>query len=168
MPTAAPLNWPPSAGGLYSPRPMIAALQRLGGRARRIGAAAVAFRATGTMSYYWLHLDAKNRQMILVRSTPENTWIELTRRGAALDAGPWHRLTLTCQGPQITAVLDGNDTLSATDAAGSAGWLGLGTSQGNVAFRNLAIQGDPVRMNLPLRDETPPFRLISRGAAAGP
>ena len=41
-----------------------------------VRAAAACFRATGTLTYYWLHLDTKTDNVILVRSTPSNTWIE--------------------------------------------------------------------------------------------
>ena len=35
-----------------------------------VRAAAILFRATGTMTYCWLHLDSKNNSVILVRTTP--------------------------------------------------------------------------------------------------
>lgn len=44
-----------------------------------VRAAAIIFRATGTHTYYWLHMDSKNRQFILVRSEPGNGWIEIAR-----------------------------------------------------------------------------------------
>lgn len=137
-------------------------------------AAAVAFRATGTLSSYWLHLDSKNRQVILVRSTPANTWIEIARRRCELLApDAWHTVGVRCAGTKIAVSIDGIETLSAEDAAISAGRIGLGASEGNVLFRNLTITGAEVKTDQPLQSESRvgtkerPFRVISRGTAAG-
>jgi hypothetical protein len=56
-----------------------------------VRAAAACFRATGTLTYYWLHLDTKNNNVILVRSTPSNTWneIHVSRDEAKTWLGPY-------------------------------------------------------------------------------
>lgn len=133
-----------------------------------VRAAALVFRAIGTLTYYWLHLDTRNDQVILVRSTPQDTWIELGRRRCALDDGVWHTAQVRCAGAQMTIALDGTDVLSASDSTLAAGRVGLGTSQGRVAFANIAIEGKTVRMEQPLAEQEPPYRRISQGEAAGP
>lgn len=132
-----------------------------------VRAAAILFRATGTLTCYWLHLDTKYRNAILVRSTPQDRWIEIGRRPAALQAGVWHRAEVACIGSRISFRLDGQRVLDFADNALRAGRIGLGTSEGRVEFRNLSIRGRTVTMP-PLKEETPPYKIISRGDAAGP
>ncbi|MCX7599747.1 MAG: exo-alpha-sialidase [Armatimonadetes bacterium] len=132
-----------------------------------VRAAAIIFRATGTLTHYWLHLDSKNGNAILVRSTPGNRWIEIGRRPAPLRAGIWHRADVACIGSRIRVRLDGQPVLDFTDTALPAGYVGLGTSEGCVEFRNLCIRGRVVTMP-PLKEERPPYKIISRGEAAGP
>jgi hypothetical protein len=146
-----------------------------------VRAAALIFRATGTLSYYWLHLDSKFRQVIMTRATPGDPWIELGRRGCPeLTDDAWHTATVTMTGADIVATLDGREVIRAHDAAvdtgrigpsgplGLAGRIGLGTSEGRVTFRNLKIEGETIAMAPPLKQEQPPYKVISRGPAAGP
>lgn len=132
-----------------------------------VRAAAVIFGATGTLSYHWLHLDSRFHQIILTRSTPKNTWIEIARRRCpALTDDTWHKLVVEARGDAVEVLLDGQEALQAPLAEPSAGYVGFGTSQGQVAFRNLMLEGDVVNM-AQLKDEQPPFRIISHGEAAG-
>jgi hypothetical protein len=133
-----------------------------------VRAAAIILHATGTMTYYWVHLDSKNRQVILTRSTSQNTWIEITRRRCpTLTDGVWHTAVVGLQAGLLTVELDGTEVVRATEQSLAAGRIGLGTSQGRVQFRNLKVEGETVAME-PLKDETPPYRIISHGEAAGP
>lgn len=134
-----------------------------------VRAAAIIFRATGTHTYYWLHMDSKNRQFILVRSEPGNGWIEIARvRCPELTDGVWHTAQVSVTGPRIACSLNGREVLTATDTNLVSGRVGFGSSQGRVTFRNLRIEGEVDSMAAPLKQEQPPFRVISRGAASGP
>ena len=135
-----------------------------------VRAAAACFRATGTLTYYWLHLDTKNNSVILVRSTPKNTWIEIARKPCRLDDDTWHRGTVVCRGPEIAVSINGAAVLTASDPTLAAGRIGLGTSQGRVSFRNVTIDGIVQEHAEPLVDEKEylPHKIISRGDAAGP
>ncbi|MDY0165342.1 MAG: sialidase family protein [Thermoguttaceae bacterium] len=135
-----------------------------------VRAAAACFRATGTLTYYWLHLDTKNNSVILVRSTPENTWNEIARRSYQLNDDAWHQVTIACHGADITISVDGKAALTASDPTLTAGRVGVGTSQGQAAFRNLKIEGTVQDQPEALVDEKKhvPYRIISRGEAAGP
>ena len=133
--------------------------------------AALILRATGTQSYYWVHLDSKFQQVILVRSTPADNWIEIKRARCALTQDAWHTAKSTCIGSEIAVELDGKEIIRATDATLKAGRVGLGTSEGQVVFRNLTVEGEVPDVTEPLKDETPPpplYKIISRGDAAGP
>lgn len=133
-----------------------------------VRAGAILFGATGTMTYDWLHLDTRNDQVILVRSSPQNTWQEIRRARVALDDGRTHEVRLDCAGPRVTVTIDGRTVLEADDPARVPGRIGLGTSQGRVAWRRLRIEGEAMDPDAPLADEEPPYLLISRGEAAGP
>lgn len=136
-----------------------------------VRAAAIAFRATGTMTYYWAHLDSKNSQVILVRSTPDECWHEIARRPCPISADAWHSVRLEARGKSLRISLDGQEVLSAEDTALAAGRIGLGTSEGQVQYRGLRLEGEAQAGVGPLRDETPPpplYRVVSRGEAAGP
>jgi hypothetical protein len=135
-----------------------------------VRAAAIAFRATGTLTYYWAHLDAKNSQVILVHSTPDQPWHEIARRPCPISVDAWHNARLECRGTSIRLSLDGQEILSAEDATLGAGRIGVGTSQGQVQYRNVRIEGEVQTDAAPLREETPPpplYTVISRGEAAG-
>lgn len=134
-----------------------------------VRAAALILGATGTLTYTWVHLDSKHRQVILTRSTPQKTWIEIARKGCpALSDDTWHTVVAETRGTAITLTLDGQEVLRAEDTGLTAGRVGLGTSQGQVSFRNLTIEGEAIAMTEPLREELPPYRIISQGEAAGP
>lgn len=132
-----------------------------------VRAAAILFRAAGTLTYYWLHLDSKNNQAILVRSTPGNTWVEIGRKRCEISQDTWHTAKVECKGDSIWAWVDDKEAMSAKDTNLTAGRIGLGTSQGHVLFRNLTVEGEVVKMEK-LREESPPYQVISRGEAAGP
>ena len=133
-----------------------------------VRAAAIAFRATGTKSFYWMHLDAKNGSAILNRSTPEDEWVDIKRRGLSITQDAWHTVRIECQGPKIVVSFDNQPVFDVEDAALSAGRIGVGTSEGKVAFRNIQVAGRQVNESTPLRIDRPPHRVISRGALSGP
>lgn len=135
-----------------------------------VRAAAACFRVTGTRTYYWLHLDTKNDNVILVRSTPSDTWIEIARRGCQLDDDTWNQVTVVCQGPDISVSINKAAVLTANDATLAAGRVGLGTSQACASFRNVRVEGTVEDDASPLAEEKlkVPYKIISRGEAAGP
>ncbi len=133
-----------------------------------VRAAAVIFRATGTRTFYWLHFDSESSGAMLVQSRPEKSWNGITRKPATVVQDHWHKLALTCDGSQIDVALDDLPLFSVEDKALASGRIGLGTSQGRVAFRNLQIEGQPVPDAAALADDPLPYQVISRGEAAGP
>lgn len=133
-----------------------------------VRAAAVLFHATGTLTYYWLHLDSRNHNIIFTRSTPTKPWLEIGRtRCPGLTEGAWHALQVVLVHGELTVTLDGQEAYRARDTALTGGRVGLGTSQGQVTFRKLVIEGEVDPMAAPLKDEQPPYQVISRGEASG-
>jgi len=109
-----------------------------------VHAATLFWRSTGSLTRYHAHFDCANRQVILVRTTPRNPWIEIARRGGLdLAEDEWHAARIVHRGSACTIHLDGDEVLRADDAALSSGLVGVGTSQGRVAFRSLAVSGTP-------------------------
>ena len=130
--------------------------------------AAIIFRATGMRTYYWLHIDSRHSQIILVRSNRDNSWLEIARaRNVIITPETWHEVAVTLKGPEITVVLNGEQRLQATDTNISAGRIGLGASEGIVKFRNLRIEGEQVAMTTELSKDEPLYQRISIGPAAG-
>ncbi len=132
-----------------------------------VRAAALCFGATGTMTYYWLHFDTRNNNVILVHSTPHNTWGEITRRHCTLNDNAWTRVVVQCRNRKVRVDVNGKTVLEAVVPRPVSGRIGLGSSQGRVAFRNLKLEGQIVKNAAPLVNEGPPYRIISRGGAAG-
>lgn len=134
-----------------------------------VRAAAIILQATGTLTYTWVHLDTKNHQVILTRSTPQNPWIELGRKHVdALTDNTWHKALVEIKPGGIAVSLDDAEVLTcAQNEPLQPGRVGLGTSQGGVLFRNLKVEGEVAPMSEPLREESPPYKVISIGEAAG-
>ncbi len=139
---------------------------RIASKGNGVKAAAILLRATGTLTYYWVHLDSRNGNVILVRSEPGNTWIEIGRKPCAISTDVWHTAEVVADGKSISVRLDGKEVYAVEDPAIAAGRVGVGTSQGSVEFRNLKVQGTVVEME-PLKEEQPPYKVISVGEAAG-
>ena len=134
---------------------------------RGVRAAALCFGATGTMTYYWLHFDTRNNNVILVHSTPHKTWAEIARRHCALADNTWTPVDVRCRGKKVSVDVHGKTVLQAVVPAPVLGRVGLGSSQGRVLFRNLKLEGRIVTNAAPLVNEEPPYRIISQGKAAG-
>jgi ribosomal protein L27 len=139
---------------------------RISSRGNGVKAAAIIFRATGTLTYYWIHLDSRNGNVIMTRSEPGNTWIEIGGKPCAISADEWHTAEVVAQGKSIAVRIDGKEIIAAENGAIGAGRVGVGTSQGSVEFRNLKVQGTVVKVE-PIKEEQPPYKVISQGPAAG-
>ncbi len=147
--------------------PTVSVEIRIAPRGTGVRAAALCFGAAGTMSYYWLHLDSRNDNVILVRSTRDNPWGEIRRRHCRLDTGRWFPVSVRCRGRRATVEVRGRPVLKAVLPKPATGRIGLGTSQGQVEFKDLEIKGIPVQHPKPLAQEAPMYKIISRGPAAG-
>jgi len=133
-----------------------------------VHAAMLFWRSTGSRTRYHAHYDCRNRQVILVRTTPANEWIEIARRGGLpLEEDRWHTARITHQGAAITLYLDGQEVLQAEDATLAAGLIGLGTSQGHARFRNLRVAGTAGTLEGEWTVEQPPWRYVCQDAGAG-
>jgi sialidase-1 len=133
-----------------------------------VRAAQLVWRSTGSLTYYYAHFDSKNSQVILVRSSPRNPWIEISRRGGVpIPAGQWSRAEVRCRGGEMSVWLNGELLLTATDDALAAGLVGLGTSQGHVLFRNLQVTGAPAALKEAWRVEKPNHVIVCSDAGAG-
>ena len=134
---------------------------------KRVGAAAICLGATGTLTYLWAHFDTRHDQVILVWSTPENSWQEIGRKPCPLDDNTWIAAEVRCAPGKVAVNVGGKQVIECNLEREVAGCVGLGTSQGVVSFRQLSIEGEVIVNAAPLKNEEPPYRVISRGPAAG-
>ena len=133
-----------------------------------VKAAILACGSTGSRTFYWGHFDSKNRQVILVRSDRNNSWNEITRKsGLSMPVGEWSRGEIRCEGEKLTVLLNDEVVLEAEDATLAGGCVGLGTSQGNVLFRNLQVEGQAVEPEGEWHMEKPPYVVVCSDAGAG-
>ena len=130
--------------------------------------AQLAVRSTDSLSYYYAHFDSKNSQIVLVRSSPGNEWIELRRRGGVtIPQGQWSRGEVRCQGRKLSVLLNDEVLLTAEDDTLSAGLVGLGTSEGHVLFRNVRVVGSQAALKEEWRMAKPNHVIVCSDAGAG-
>ena len=134
---------------------------------RGVRAAAVCFGASGTLTYYWLHFDTHNNNVILVRGTVDNSWHEIARKHCILNDNAWTRVLVHLGKDTVRVDVNGKTALTASLPLPAAGRIGLGSSQGRVQFRHLNLQGTMMDAKDPIRNEEPPYRIISLGEASG-
>ncbi len=133
-----------------------------------VRAAAILFRATGTKSFYWLHLDSNNKNAIFTKCSPEVEHAEILRRPIKIQQDTWHKVRIECRGSNMVAFLDDTQIFEAQDSTLTAGRIGVGTSQGAAAFRNIQVEGTQVANPEPLKNERTLHQIISKGELAGP
>ena len=120
-------------------------------KGRGVRTAGVVLRSIGPQRGYFVHYDTRNDQIILMRGDPLSAFTdEITRRGGLkLHDDRWHSARVAMIGRQIKIYLDDQLMLEAEDDRYEAGRVGLYTSQGHAAFRDLQIRGKPAAMETP-------------------
>ena len=61
------------------------------------------------------------------------------------DPHKWYEVRIQCAGPQIIVFFDDNFVCAVNDTDYEAGVVGVGTTYGIAAFKDLAMEGEPVR-----------------------
>ena len=126
------------------------------------------YRAGDQESYYYVHFDLKNLQVVWVRAAPGKEWTEARRhKVAGLKAGAWQTARVVCQAAEHQVYLDGQLLFTEKDAALPGGVIGLRTGQGQVSFRNLRVEGTPYTLAAPFQVQVAPFSVVCADAGAG-
>lgn len=109
-----------------------------------VQAPGIIYRAVDEQSYYYIHFDRKNSQVVWVRSTPAGEWAEARRhRPITISAGEWHAARVEAEGDRHRVYLDGKLLFTETDATITEGVIGLRTGQGDISFDDLRVTGEP-------------------------
>ena len=107
-----------------------------------VRAPGVIYRAVDERTYYYIHFDSKNRQVVWVRSSSEGDWAEARRhREIALPVGEWLTARVEAVGSEHRVYLNGTLLFTEDDATISAGIVGLRAGQGDISFDDLRVEG---------------------------
>lgn len=123
-------------------------------------------RAQDERTYYYVHFD--RAQAILVRSSPDNGWIEIARK-SQLDkpAGKWHQGKIRCQNSNIEVYLNDQLLYEAHDPTLDRGRIGFYASQGRAHVKDIRVEGNSRDPLADFRARTPSFRYVCEDAKSG-
>lgn len=126
------------------------------------------YRAENAQSYYYVHIDQKNQQIVWVRSTPDNEWADARRhRPFDLASDKWHTLRIMATGEYHDVYLNGQLIFTEQDDTIKGGIIGLRTGQGRIGFRNLSVTGTDYQLEKPFKIYRAPFFSVCTDAGAG-
>ena len=97
------------------------------GTVELIGRADIQKRPQSHQQGYYLQVDDQGAWALLKNNSDGNRTPLAKGVASPLGTGRWHRLSLSFNGAQITAFVDGHDLASITDASYRNGQIGLGT-----------------------------------------
>lgn len=133
-----------------------------------VKAPGLVYRAQDQETYYYIHFDLKNSQVVWVRSAAAKEWTDARRhKETGLKAGVWQTARVACTGAQHQVYLDGRLLFSETDDTLKGGVTALRTGQGKVAFRNLRLDGTPFALAAPFQVRVAPYSVVCSDAGAG-
>ncbi len=109
-----------------------------------VQAPGIIYRAVDEYTYYYVHFDRKNRQVVFVRSQFGNEWTDARRHGPfELREGEWHTARVEAEGSEHRVYLDGELLFTEEDDTITEGVIGLRTGQGDISFDDLRVSGEP-------------------------
>jgi sialidase-1 len=112
-----------------------------------VRAPGVIYRAVDERTYYYIHFDSKNRQVVWVRSSSEGDWAEARRhREIALPVCEWLTARVEAVGSEHRVYLNGALLFTEEDATIPAGIVGLRAGQGDISFDDLRVEGTPAEL----------------------
>lgn len=133
-----------------------------------VRAPGIVYRAVDQITYYYLHFDYLNKQVVWVRSDSAKEWTDARRhRTEALKTGEWMAARVVCKGDTHEVYLNGKLLFTEKDATIPAGVIGLRAGQGKIAFRNLRVEGTPATLEKPFVVTKPPYGVVCSDAGAG-
>ncbi len=111
---------------------------------RGVRAPGMVIRSQDSKTYYYVHFDSGNSQVILVRSDRKKPWQELQRiRRTPIARETWHMGRITARGSHLAVYLDDKLICEADDSALTAGRIGLRAGQGHIIFDDVHATGTP-------------------------
>ncbi len=133
-----------------------------------VRAPGIIYRAADQYTYYYIHFDLANSQVVWVRSAPGNEWTEARRhRPIEMKAEQWQTVRVKCQGDTHEVYLDGELLFTETDDTLKQGVIGLRAGQGKISFRNLSLDGTRAEMDPPFKLVPPKYITVCSDAGTG-
>lgn len=133
-----------------------------------VKAPGIIYRAIDETTYYYIHFDSKNRQVVWVRSTLENEWTEARRhRPIEISEEEWHTARVEVAGDEHRVYMDGELLFTEQDGTLQAGVVGLRTGQGDIAFDDLRVEGEPAELEGEFTVTRVPWTAVCTDAGAG-
>lgn len=130
-----------------------------------VQAPGIIYRAVDEQTYYYIHFDRRNSQVVWVRSTPAGEWTEARRhRGITISADAWHTARVEAEGEQHRVYLDGALLFTEEDATLTEGIIGLRTGQGDISFDDLRVSGEPGDTDADFRVSRVPYLAVCTDA----
>lgn len=133
-----------------------------------VRAAQVAFRVQGDETYYYVHFEPRAQRAKLALHLPEqpyNVIASATKVPVRLDE--WNQARIVCEGPAIRVFLNDTLLIERLDATFLGGGFGVGTSQGRVLFKDVAIRGRALPPDAMQGYKPVPFSVVCADAGAG-
>ncbi len=133
-----------------------------------VRAPGLVYRAVDQRTYYYIHFDLKNSQVVWVRAEPQREWADARRHKCAdMKAGQWQTARVVCRGDEHQVYLDGKLLFTEKDDKLKSGVVALRTGQCRTSFRNLKVEGTRVEPATPFEVKIPPFFTVCADAGAG-
>ena len=133
-----------------------------------VKAPGIIYRAADEQTYYYLHFDSRNSQVVWVRSSTEGEWTDSRRHPKiALTEDEWHTARVEAVGAEHRVFLDDELLFTEEDETIPAGVVGLRTGQGDISFDDLRVEGTPAELAEPFTLTRVPFVTVC-GDAGGP
>ncbi len=130
-----------------------------------VKAPGIIYRAADERTYYYVHFDSKNSQVVWVRSSDEGEWTDARRhRSVALSEDEWHTARIEAVGAEHRVFLDGELLFTEEDDTIPAGLIGLRTGQGDISFDDLHVEGTPAELAEPFTLTRVPFVTVCADA----
>ncbi|MBD3292153.1 MAG: DUF1080 domain-containing protein [Armatimonadia bacterium] len=112
-----------------------------------VKAPGIIYRATDEHTYYYIHFDSKNKQVVWVRSAAEGEWTDARRhRPVEIAEEQWHTARVEAEGNEHRVYLNGELLFTEEDDTLSEGVIGLRTGQGDISFDDLRVEGTPAEL----------------------
>ncbi|MFO7946984.1 MAG: sialidase family protein [Armatimonadota bacterium] len=102
------------------------------------------YRAVDENSFYYIHFDSQNSQVVWVRKEPDKSWTPDNthrHRPIQIQQEQWHSARVEFEGDTHTVSLDDQELFTVRDDAYESGVVGLRAGQGDIAFDDFVVEG---------------------------
>ncbi len=132
-----------------------------------VKAPGIIYRAVDENTYYYIHYDSRNTQVVWVRSTDEGEWTDARRhRGIEIAEEQWHTAKVQVEGATHRVYLDDELLFTEEDGTIPSGVVGLRTGQGDISFDDFRVEGEPADLEEEFTVTRVPFVTVCDDAGA--